>query len=202
MGESIVGGGCGEIVLASGSPRRRDILGDAGFKIKVVSPDVEELLPGALPARELCLANARLKVRAVAVHFRNQLVLAADTVVSFQGRVFGKPLDVKEAMSNLEILRGETHEVMTGVAIRYGEKEVEFIEVSKVTFKDFSNTVIEDYLKEVLVLDKAGGYAIQDHGDWLVDRVDGDFQNVVGLPLANVLAHLREMGFHPPQHDA
>lgn len=184
-----------QLILASGSPRRRDLLRDAGLSFQIHSPDVDELEAGDLPPRELCLANARLKCLAVAQVHSEATVLGADTVVALDGKVFGKPRDLDEAAGNLRQFRGRVHEVMTGVVLARGPQLSEFVETSYVKFRNYSDQTIADYLAKVPVLDKAGGYAIQDHGEMLVERFEGDFDNIVGLPVSLVLDRLRRMGF-------
>ncbi|MDB4537340.1 Maf family protein [Akkermansiaceae bacterium] len=187
-----------ELILASGSPRRRDLLREAGLSFQINSPDVEELTAGAEPPRKLCLANAHLKADAVAKLDPFSTIIAADTVVALGGQVYGKPVDLEEAASNLRVLRGRVHEVMTGVVIIHDAKCVSFVETSYVKFRDFSDEVIEEYLAKVPVLDKAGGYAIQDHGDLLVEKIEGDYDNIVGLPISLVLDQLAKIGFPLP----
>lgn len=187
------------LILASGSPRRRDLLYEAGLKPMVIPPDVEEFGSGYLPPRELCLANARLKGLAISAYHPDDYVIASDTVVALDDVVYGKPESLDEAASNLRKFRGRTHEVMTGVIILQGEQICEFVETSFVKFRKFGDTMIQNYLSKVSVFDKAGGYAIQDHGEWLVESVEGDYQNIVGLPLTKVLAQLAQMGFASPK---
>jgi len=187
-----------ELVLASGSPRRRDLLRRAGLSFQINSPDVDELEPGAKPPRQLCLSNARLKAKAVATLDPFSTILAADTIVSHGGLVYGKPADIEEAAANLRTLRGKVHEVMTGVVIYHNAAASEFVETSYVKFRDFSDEVIAAYLSKVPVLDKAGGYAIQDHGDLLVEKIEGDYDNIVGLPVSLVLDQLAKIGFPVP----
>jgi septum formation protein len=189
------------IILASGSPRRKELLTAAGLTFTVEVPDVDELEAGVLPARDLCLTNALLKAAGSSRSNPNDLIIASDTVVAMGGTVYGKPKDLAEAAGNLKCFRGKTHEVMTGVALQKGEIKATFIEVSRVTFRDYPDSVIDDYLKIVPVLDKAGGYAIQDHGDWLVEKIEGDYDNIVGLPVTKVLAKLNEMGFNLSEQD-
>jgi len=188
-----------KLILASGSPRRRDLLKAAGLTFEIVSPDVEELTGESLKPRDLSLMNARLKACAVGRNYPEDLVIGSDTVVALGGEAFGKPVDLNEARGNLKLFRGRVHEVITGVSIVRGEEVSEFVETSYVKFRDFSDEVIEEYLGKVPVLDKAGGYAIQDHGDLIVEKVEGDFDNIVGLPVAKVLDHLRFMGFPLPR---
>lgn len=187
-----------EVILASGSPRRADLLSRAGVIFRVVSPDIEELEGDRFPARELCLKNACLKAEAVASSHRHDFVIAADTVVVLAGKVFGKPKDLAEGASFLRELRGRVHEVMTGVAIRHGDEKSDFVETSYVKFREFSDEMITQYHAKVDVLDKAGGYGLQEMRDLLVEKVEGDESNVVGLPVSLVLAQLRQMGYHMP----
>ncbi|MDB4408453.1 Maf family protein [Akkermansiaceae bacterium] len=187
------------LILASGSPRRRDLLREAGLEPMVIPPDVEEFGAGAFPPRELCLTNARLKGLAISVNYPDDYVIASDTVVALDGVVYGKPESEEEAAFNLREFRGRVHEVMTGVIILQGERICEFVETSFVKFKEFDGSVIQSYLSKVPVLDKAGGYAIQDHGEWLVESIEGDYHNIVGLPLTKVLAQLAQMGFPLPK---
>lgn len=187
-----------ELILASGSPRRRDLLREAGLSFQINSPDVEELPPGAEPPRQLCLSNARLKAKAVATLDPFSTIIAADTIVTLGGQVYGKPEDLDEAAANLRTLRGRVHEVMTGVVIYHDAVASEFVETSYVKFREFSDEVIAEYLSKVPVLDKAGGYAIQDHGDLLVEKIEGDYDNIVGLPVSLVLDQLAGIGFPVP----
>ena len=191
-----------ELILASGSPRRRDLLAATGLSFQILSPDVEELSGDELPPRELALSNARLKCLAVSLENQNAMVIGADTVVALGGRTFGKPVDLSEAAGNLRLFRGRVHEVMTGVVLAHGNHISEFVGTSFVKFRDFSDEVIESYLEKVPVLDKAGGYAIQDHGEMIVERFEGDFDNIVGLPVSLVLDQLERMGFPVPAKDS
>ena len=144
------------------------------------------------------MSNAELKANAVARQDPFSTIIAADTIVTLGGQVFGKPVDLEEAAGNLRMLRGRVHEVMTGVAIYHDAVMSKFVDTSYVKFRNFSDEVIEEYLSKVPVLDKAGGYAIQDHGDLLVEKIEGDFDNIVGLPVSLVLDQLAKIGFPPP----
>ncbi len=186
------------LILASGSPRRRDLLKAAGLSFDILSPEVEELQPGTLTPRELSLTNARLKANTIAQDHPDALVIGSDTVVALDGQVYGKPAHLDEARENLRRFRGRIHEVMSGVSLSLGKESVDFVETSYVKFRDFSDDTIEEYLSKVHVLDKAGGYAIQDYGDMIVDKIEGDYDNIVGLPVAKVLDQLRVMGFPVP----
>lgn len=197
-----VGGADWELVLASGSPRRRALLSGVGLSFQIISPEVEELSGNDLTPRELALSNARLKCMAVSLEKREAMVIGADTVVALGGRTFGKPVDLGEAAENLRTFRGRVHEVMTGVVLAHGDHVSEFVGCSYVKFRDFSEEVLTEYLDKVAVLDKAGGYAIQDHGELIVECFEGDYDNIVGLPVGLVLDQLERMGFPvPPRND-
>jgi septum formation protein len=175
-----------EIILASASPRRRQLLAGLGVRFEAVTAEVPELdamtSPRLAPA-ELARENARLKAAAVAKHRPGRWVLGADTVVSWDGRLFGKPVSLEEAREFLHALSGHAHEVITGCALVApdGREEI-FHEISEVIFRKLSGEVIERYLVEVDVLDKAGAYAVQEHGEWIIEKVEGSSTNVIGLP--------------------
>ena len=185
------------LILGSGSARRKDLLEQAGFAFEVASPDVEELAPGSLPLRKLCETNAMKKARAVVEDYPEAVVVAADTLVSVDGEALGKPEDLADAQGMLERLSGRVHEVCTGVCVRTAEEESTFFEVTWVKFQELSAEVIASYLEKVEVLDKAGSYAIQDRGEMLVEKIEGGFDNVVGLPVARVAAELERFGLRP-----
>ena len=188
------------LILASGSPRRRELLEKLGVAFKVVTADVVELTaissPQLTPA-DLAIENARLKATAVAKlpDAAGCWVLGADTVVLFGDHVYGKPATLAEARKFLRLFRGRSHEVITGGVLRdpAGE-ETGFYDLSCVYFRDFSDATIERYLAEVDVLDKAGGYALQQHGDWLIDRVEGSEANVIGFPSEMIGRMLKSRG--------
>jgi septum formation protein len=189
-----------DLILASGSPRRRELLAAAGYEFAVVSPEVEELGPGVHPFRKLCVVNAVLKAREVQASHPEEVVLAADTLVGLDGEVLGKPGCLDEAREMLERLSGRVHEVCTGVALCSGDEESAFFEVTWVRFHKFGESVIEEYLDQVEVLDKAGSYAIQECGELLVDRIEGEYENVVGLPVDRVLVELERFGVERGGH--
>jgi septum formation protein len=186
------------LILASGSPRRRELLRERGVEFEVVTAGVAELdaatSPGLAPA-ELAIANARLKAAAVTRLRPGRWVLGADTVVALAGRIFGKPASLEEAGDFLRALSGRTHEVMTGVTLLSPEGgEASFHEISHVTFRILSDDIITRYLAEVPVLDKAGGYALQERGEWIVAGVAGSRTNVIGLPVEKLSELLRARG--------
>lgn len=174
------------LILASGSPRRRELLQQMGVAFEVVTAGVPELdavsSPGLAPV-ELALENARRKALAVA-HLRpGRWVLGADTVVALGPRLLGKPASPEQAREFLRALSGQVHEVITGCALVRGDDAPDiFHEVTRVTFRALTDEIITHYLAEVHVLDKAGAYALQERGEWIVERVEGSRTNVIGLP--------------------
>jgi septum formation protein len=169
------------LTLASASPQRRAILAQLGVEFEVVVPDVEELTEGepSLVVRE----NARRKLAAVA----GDPVLAADTEVVLDGRVFGKAADAAQAAVFLRLLSGRTHEVWGGLALRIGGEERTARAVTRVSFRELGEADIAWYLGTGEWEGRAGAYAIQGRGASLVEAIDGDFWNVVGLPLAELV---------------
>jgi len=189
--------------LASESPRRAELLRRTGIPFAVEGASVAELTAG-FPPHELPVRNAVLKADAVARKHPDDWVLGADTVILLDGRIFGKPRDLTEAADFLRLFSGRMHEVLTGVSLvcRKEKRREEFTAVTRVWFKPLTATVIAEYLRQVPVLDKAGAYAIQEHGELLVDRIEGDLDNVIGLPAAAVAAtfhRLAEVGAQPQQ---
>jgi septum formation protein len=183
------------LVLASASPRRRELLASLGVAFEVVPSHVDETLD-AVPLPEAVARLALRKARAVAATRHAALVLAADTVVVIDGRVLGKPTDAADARTMLAALRGRTHEVMTGVAVveaASGRHAVDTV-VSRVTMRAYTDAAIEAYVVGGEPLDKAGAYAIQGEGGALVGRLIGSRSNVVGLPLPATAALLARFG--------
>lgn len=180
------------IILASASPRRAELLHEMGLHVDVVPSRAQEVESGHLDPLELALTNACRKAVAVSDQHRDALVIGADTVVALGGRCFGKPADNREAAKMLRALSGKTHEVITGVCLvrkSTGDLEV-FAEVSRVRFRRLTSRTIADYLGKVDVLDKAGAYGIQEHGEMLVKGMSGSLSNVVGLPIERLQAAL------------
>jgi len=175
-----------QIILASGSPRRRELLGAMGVRFEVATADVREhdaaSAPHLAPA-DLARENARFKAEAVAALRPGRWILGADTVVALNKRVFGKPASPDQAREFLAALSGHTHEVITGCALIAPDGDTEiFHEVTRVSFQVLSEETIARYLAEVHVLDKAGAYALQERGEWIVQSVEGSRTNVIGLP--------------------
>ncbi|MDX2079906.1 MAG: Maf family protein [Terrimicrobiaceae bacterium] len=179
------------LVLASASPRRRDLLEAAGFEVVCVPSGADELETDSLSPDALALENAGLKARAVAALYPNDIVLAADTVVFFDGRFFGKPVDADDAFRMISVLQGRTHEVVTGVVvIAPGRGPEVFSESSRVTFRPLTDSGVAAYLVSIHPYDKAGAYAAQDDDGRLIASIDGSRTNVIGLPMEKVCACL------------
>ncbi len=170
------------MILASASPQRRALLTQLGVSFEVLPADVEELTTGV--PEELALANARLKADAVAGARPGRRVLGVDTVVALGDEVFGKPTDAAHACETLARLAGRTHRVISGLVLRPdGERTA----VTEVTFRALDAGLIERYVATGEWDGRAGGYAIQERGAGLVERIVGDYTNVVGLPVAALL---------------
>jgi septum formation protein len=169
------------LVLASRSPQRRAILEQVGIDFDVVVPDVEELTEGEPEA--VVVENALRKARAVG----GQLVLGCDTEVVLDGRVYGKPGDVEQAERFLRDLSGREHRVVSGVALIEAGRELTAVAVTTVRLRALEEPLLRWYLEGEEWRERAGGYAIQGRGAALVERIDGDYLNVVGLPLATLL---------------
>jgi septum formation protein len=185
-----------ELILASGSPRRRELLAKLGVAFEVVVADVEEVMdPARIAVSGLAGHNAALKARAVAEAHPGRWVLGADTIVVLEGRVLGKPPTLDAAREYLAALSGRTHEVITGCClIRPQGSTRGFHDTSRVTFRTLTSAEIERYLEHVHVLDKAGGYALQDRGEWIIERVEGSRDNVLGLPTEKLARELEGFG--------
>lgn len=181
------------IVLASGSPRRLELLQRMGIEPLVQVADVDEApLAGEAPAQTVArLAGA--KARAVEAP-PGALVLAADTEVVLDGTVLGKPVGAREAAAMLRALSGRAHRVLTGVHVRVDEREAAAVEETVVRFRALGDDEIEAYVATAEPYDKAGGYGIQDAGGMFVERIEGSDTNVVGLPLATVVRLADEVG--------
>lgn len=187
-----------DLILASASPRRREILAKAGYPCIVRPADIEESLDPALPAGAAVESLARQKADCAARAARpGELILAADTIVVRGGEILGKPRDQAEAFSMLRSLSGRSHAVYTGVCIaRPGEaagREV-FSCVTTVWFYPLSDTEIRRYIATGEPMDKAGAYGIQGLGCLLVERIEGDYFNVMGLPIAETARRLSQYG--------
>ena len=186
------------IILASQSPRRRELLGQVGLTFEIVSPEVDEAQYGGLPPRELVQTLSRAKALDAARRVpAGSLVLGADTVVVLDGQTLGKPDGPEGARAMLTALSGRTHEVWTGFTLcRDGEVHTEAV-ATEVTFRALAPEEIDRYIATGEPMDKAGAYGIQGRGALLVAQIRGDYSNVVGLPLCAVGQALRRFGVDP-----
>jgi len=191
------------IILASNSPRRRELLGglDLDFEVKVL-PDIDESYPDNLPAAEV----AGYIFREKAAPYRTligegDLVITADTVVIVGNEVLGKPKDAKDAHRMLQLISGRTHQVITGVCLLTTGKEHSFSVTTDVTFKQLSDDEIAYYIEHYMPFDKAGAYGIQGYGRVLVEKIDGDYYSIMGFPISNFLKNLRKIGYKISQID-
>jgi septum formation protein len=183
-----------EIVLASASPRREDLLRQAGLNCRVIVSHAEEVTHEYLTPRELAQLNAYRKARVVAKRHPDVLVLGADTLVCLGMRVFGKPSSRKEAVQMLKRLQGKTHQVITGMCLlqlrRHRQRLV--ADSTDVTFRPLDEVQILHYLDQIDPLDKAGAYAIQQSGELIVECIEGSLNNVIGLPTELLMSELEQ----------
>lgn len=185
-----------KIVLASGSPRRRELLAglDIDFEVRVM-PDVDESYPEGLTGVEIAQAISRKKADAYRKTLQDkELIITADTIVYMRGEVIGKPTDEEEARNMLRKLSGRVHQVVTGVTLLSKDFERSFVSVSNVTFSRLTNDEIEYYVNNYHPLDKAGAYGIQ---EWIgfvgVERIEGSYFNVMGLPIQRLYQELKKI---------
>jgi septum formation protein len=190
------------IILASGSSRRREILEKTGLKFKVDKSNYQEKLDPGLKPHALARLLSSEKARNVAHRHRNALVIAADTIVVLKGRLFGKPRNKEQAKEMLKILSGKAHSVITGFTIidTATKKELTTSVESKVFFKRLRVNEIEAYVRSGEPLDKAGAYAVQGLGAVLIKRIEGDFFNVMGLPVHALTRSLKKFGIKVLNH--
>lgn len=186
-----------KLILASASPRRVQLLNQIGLCFDVFPADIDETLVQCLGANEMVKKLSFEKAEAIAKrHAGDFLVIGADTVV-VKGKILGKPKDALEAFEILDYLRGDWHEVITGITV-YDTKSSKYIsdfEITRVKMKNYSKNTILSYIKTKEPLDKAGAYGIQGIGSLLVEKIEGCFFNVVGLPLAKLSSVLEEFEF-------
>lgn len=184
-----------KIILASGSPRRKQLLELAEVSFEVIVSEIEETFPAGLSPSQAAMYIAENKALAVRESLNNgdgQTIIAADTVVVFQSEILGKPTGRDDAISILSKLSGKAHKVITGVCILSAEHKILFAEETKVTFKELSKEQIAYYVDHYKPYDKAGAYAIQ---EWIgavgIQSIKGDFYNVMGLPVSRVVEELK-----------
>lgn len=180
------------VVLASSSPRRKELLGLLGIVPEIVRPDIEEVHRSGETPTEYVLRLAKDKARTVKRD--DALVIAADTTVSLKGQLLEKPTGVADAARMLTLLAGRDHQVHTALAVRYQGREASAVESTRVWFRPLDEATIREYVATGEPMDKAGAYGIQGFGAVLVERIDGDYFTVMGLGLTRLVALWREVG--------
>jgi len=183
------------IILASGSPRRRELLERVGIPHEVIVSNVDETTFGSPAEQVVELAKRKADAVVPLTNFSEVIIIAADTLVAIDGEILGKPESDKEAFEMLNKLQGNTHMVYTGVAILSSTDSRIFYNMAQVTFRPISDDDIWSYIATGEPFDKAGAYGIQEKGAVLVSHINGDFYTVMGLPIAKVCAALIELGY-------
>ena len=181
------------IILASGSPRRKELLHKLFDDFLIETGEVEEFHNAATPA-ELAIKNAKLKAESVAAKHPNDIVIGADTIVVLEGKIFGKPDGGCGACDMLKTLSGKKHEVITGLAVVKGGKTFTASEVTEVFFGEMTDEEIAEYVATDEPLDKSGSYALQDGAAKFIEKINGDWANVVGLPVYRLGKLLKSAG--------
>ena len=185
------------IILASRSPRRQELIANIISDFSVVASDAEEVLPEGVAPEDAPAYLAKLKAQAVAADYPDDVVIGADTVVILDGEVLGKPRDRDDAVRMLRGLSGKTHTVVTGCAIVKNGQITSFSDITRVEFYPLDDREIMEYIATGEPFDKAGAYGIQGRGCVLVKRIEGDFFNVMGLPVARLKRELEKAGALP-----
>lgn len=181
-----------KLILASGSPRRSELLTLCGYDFRVIVPDINEILDTSLALPQAIENLAYQKAEYIFRQFPDHIVIGADTIVTIDGLVLGKPKDSKHAYSMLKHLSGKTHQVITGVSILFPDtpespkQKKNFHHCSSVRFYPLSDTEIEEYIQTNEPLDKAGSYGVQGKASLFIEKIEGDFYSIMGLPVSMV----------------
>lgn len=186
------------IILASSSARRKSLLESVGLNFEAVNSPYEEDLTLFSDPFEMVTVFSREKARAIRGIYRDHIIIAADTIVFFEGVIFGKPKDKEEALSMLRRFQGKKHTVYTGVTVLDSKtgKEVTEVVTTDIMLSHLSEREIQSYFEKTPLLDKAGAYAIQGYGATFTARVEGEYSNVVGLPMAKLREMLKEFNIY------
>ena len=182
-----------KIILASASPRRKELLETAGAKFEIIVADVDETVPEGTKPEDAAIMTAEKKAVAVAENHKDSIVIGADTIVVADGKILGKPADKADACRMLSMLSGVEHKVITGVCLARGDEKITFAQISKVKFYDLTAEEINAYVETGEPMDKAGAYGIQGKGCVLVEKIEGDYFNIVGLPVARLIKELSKL---------
>ena len=184
------------LILASGSPRRQELLRKLQLDFDVVVSSIEETFSSNESPEEIVTSLAMQKAQDVAAKYPDDYVVGADTMVVLENQILGKPKSEQDAFNILKMLSGNTHHVLTGVAILHQQQQTIFCEKTEVTFWDLTEQEIHDYILSGEPFDKAGAYGIQEFGSILVKRVNGDYFSVVGLPVSRTIRELTMIGYN------
>ena len=188
-----------KFILASSSPRRRELLLRLQTPFDIILPDVDEsIIPPDGSPETYCTALAELKANDISQHYPNNLVIGSDTIVVLDNNIMGKPDDKKMAQNMLMTLSGKTHYVYTGVCLKWADKNIHhlFAEITMVTFRELSEADINHYIESCPPYDKAGSYGIQDWSAVFVKEIKGCYDNVVGFPISRFYEELKKLGIN------
>ena len=188
-----------KFILASSSPRRRELLLRLQTPFDIILPDVDEsIIPPDGSPETYCTALAELKANDISQHYPNNLVIGSDTIVVLDDQIMGKPEDKAMAQNMLETLSGKTHHVYTGVCLKWAERNIHhlFAEITTVTFRELSEADINHYIESCPPYDKAGSYGIQDWSAVFVQEIKGCYDNVVGFPISRFYQELKKLGIN------
>ena len=188
-----------KFILASSSPRRRELLLRLQTPFDIILPDVDEsIIPPDGSPETYCTALAELKANDISQHYPNNLVIGSDTIVVLDDQIMGKPDDKAQAQNMLETLSGKTHHVYTGVCLKWADKNIHhlFAEITMVTFRELSEADINHYIESCPPYDKAGSYGIQDWSAVFVKEIKGCYDNVVGFPISRFYQELKKLGIN------
>ena len=188
-----------KFILASSSPRRRELLLRLQTPFDIILPDVDEsIIPPYGSPETYCTALAELKANDISQHYPNNLVIGSDTIVVLDNNIMGKPEDKAMAQNMLETLSGKTHHVYTGVCLKWAERNIHhlFAEITTVTFRELEERDINHYIESFPPYDKAGSYGIQDWSAVFVQEIKGCYDNVVGFPISCFYQELKKLGIN------
>jgi len=183
------------LILASKSPRRKEILTLAGLDFVVKESNQAEDLPTNLPFHQMAEKIALAKAQVIADIYPNDIVIGADTIVVIDNIILGKPINKEDAQRMLKLLSGRTHQVITGVVIIKGKEKIIFSDTTNVSFYPMTDKEINDYIESEQVYDKAGSYAIQGSACKYISHISGDYYNVMGMPIARLYQHLKSLNY-------
>ncbi|MDX8359414.1 MULTISPECIES: Maf family protein [Bacillaceae] len=185
------------LILASGSPRRKELLENLRIPFTVSVSNIEEIIDAHLPPEDVVMSLAYQKAKNISNYNPNSYVIGADTIVISNGELLGKPQNRDDAFNTLTKLSGSKHQVLTGVALISPQLEKTFFESTEVTFWELTEQEITEYIDSGEPFDKAGSYGIQGLGALLVKELKGDYFSVVGLPVARTVRELKKIGYYP-----